>query len=72
MDRQKLLERIKKLKAFSNEAICYVCGKPLKGKVLYIGNGKHRHIGCSAGSKNWLKYRKKSKLYQYFKEVNNE
>ena len=37
------------------QTICYVCGKVIGGKIIYIGGGLHRHAQCEPGSSRWLK-----------------
>ncbi len=50
------------------QTICYVCGKVIKGKAIYVGKGLYRHTECAPGSKRWLKsaVSKKSDMRDWF------
>gem|GEM_PF-5855398 len=50
------------------QTICYVCGKVIKGKMIYIGGGLYRHVECEPGSYRWLKspVGKKSRIRDCF------
>lgn len=47
---------------------CYVCGKPIKSVIVYIGADMYRHAGCFAGSPRWMDSEtgKNSKYFSLF------
>lgn len=47
----------------STKPTCYVCGNPIRGKVVHAGPFLCRHQRCEPGSARYMKNRKLARAY---------